>query len=883
MTEEKFVYLFDEGSKELRNTLGGKGANLAEMKRLGLPIPTGFTITCQACLIYFEDKDLLEKIRPDILNALKEVEKETGKKFNDPDNPLLLSVRSGAPLSMPGMMDTVLNLGLNENIVNGLIKKTGNERFVLDSYRRFIQMFGDVVMGIDHEKWEHILSSYKSKIGPDAKDTDLTVEDLKGVIKEYKELYKKELGKDFPNEPIEQLFLAIEAVFSSWNIPRAKTYRKINKIPNFGTAVNVQTMVYGNMGNDSATGVAFTRNPATGEKKYFGEYLTNAQGEDVVAGIRTPKEIQEMEQEFPKAYKELVDIFIKLENHYTDVQDVEFTVEQGTLYMLQTRTGKRTTKAAIKIALDMMHEGLIDEKTVLTRIDPYKIDQLLHKRIDEDADVKEIAKGLAASPGAAIGQAVFTADDAEKWVNEDNKTVILCRPETKPDDIHGLVVAEGVITQHGGMTSHAAVVARGMGKPCVAGVESIKIDIEKKQIIVGDLVIKEGDIISMDGGTGKIYKGTVPLIEPEVSGDFDELLKISDKYRKLGVHANADTPLDAQNAINFGAEGIGLCRTEHMFMAQERLPVVQDMILAKNKDDLMKAVNEIEKMQTSDFYEILKEMEGKPVIIRLLDPPLHEFLPELENLLLETQKLKLTGGNEAEIKKNEALIREIRGMSESNPMLGLRGCRLGITRPEINEMQVRAIINAGVQLKKEGVDAKPKIMIPLIGTVNELKVIEPDLRSQAKEIIDKAGVTLDYEFGTMIEIPRAALTADEVAEVAEFFSFGTNDLTQMTFGYSRDDAEGKFLPQYLEANILKYSPFASIDEGGVGKLVEMAVKAGRKVRGDKMSIGVCGEHGGDPRSIDFFHRAGLDYVSCSPFRVPVARLAAAQAAIKHSK
>ncbi|MHA1791096.1 MAG: pyruvate, phosphate dikinase [Promethearchaeota archaeon] len=876
---EKHVYLFDEGNKDMKNILGGKGANLAEMKSMGLPIPPGFTISCQTCLVYFDDKSIIEKIRPDILNALKKVEEETGKKFNDPGNPLLVSVRSGAPMSMPGMMDTVLNLGMNEKIIEGLIKKTNNERFVLDSYRRFIQMFGDVVMGIEHEKFEEILTRYKEKIGPDAKDTDLTIDDLKGIIKDYKELYKKEIGSEFPDDPMDQLFLAIEAVFKSWNNPRAITYRKINKIPNFGTAVNVQAMVYGNMGDESATGVAFTRNPATGEKQYFGEFLKNAQGEDVVAGIRTPMKIQEMEREFPGVYKELVDVFKKLEAHYKDMQDIEFTIEQNKLYLLQTRTGKRTTKAAVKIAIDMLDEGLIDEETAVLRVDPYQIDQLLHKRVDENSDAKPFAKGLAASPGAAIGQLVFDADVAEHQVNEENKKVILARPETKPDDIHGLVVAEGVLTQHGGMTSHAAVVARGMGKPCVAGVESIKIDVEKKQLTCGDMTLKEGDVISIDGTTGAIYKGAVPLIEPEISEEFNKILEIADKYRRLGVRANADTPDDAKNAIQFGAEGIGLCRTEHMFMAQERLPVVQKMILAKNKEDLDDALSKIEKMQTSDFYEILKVMEGKPVIIRLLDPPLHEFLPELESLLLETQELKLTGGDEKKIKENEQLIKEIRAMSEANPMLGLRGCRLGITRPEINQMQVKAIIGAAVQLKKEGVDVKPKIMIPLVGTINELKIIEPELRKIAKEIIEKSGVELDYEFGTMIEIPRAALTAGEIARVAEFFSFGTNDLTQMTFGFSRDDAEGKFLPHYIDNGILKVSPFRTIDRDGVGRLVKMAVNEGRKER-PGLSCGVCGEHGGDPNSIEFFNDVGLDYVSCSPFRLPIARVAAAQAAIK---
>nr|MDO8117177.1 pyruvate, phosphate dikinase [Candidatus Sigynarchaeota archaeon] len=882
--EKKHVYLFSEGNKDMKGILGGKGANLAEMKRIGLPIPPGFTISCEASLIYYEDKAILDKIKQAVLQALESVEHETGKKFNDPENPLLVSVRSGSVVSMPGMMDTVLNLGINDDIVMGLVKRTGNRRFALDSYRRFIQMFGDVVMGIKHEEFEAILSSYKEEIGPDAKDTNLTERDLEDIIKEYKAHYKKEIGDEFPTDPVKQLFLAIEAVFKSWNNPRAMTYRKINKIPNYGTAVNVQSMVFGNMGMDSATGVAFTRNPSTGEKKYYGEFLVNAQGEDVVAGIRTPEEIQEMAKYLPDAYQQLLDIFEKLEKHYKDMQDVEFTVEKEKLYMLQCRSGKRTTTAAVKIAMDMLREGMIDEKTAIMRIDAYQIDQLLHKHIDDKNEIPEFATGLAASPGAAIGQVVFSADDAEHWVNQQGKKTILCRPETKPDDIHGLVVSEGVITQHGGMTSHAAVVARGMGKPCIAGIESIKIDVENKVIIArgGEVMIKEGDIVSIDGSTGKIYSGPVKLIEPGISGDFKEILRLADKYRKLGVRANADTPLDAQNAIKFGAEGVGLCRTEHMFMAMDRLPVVQQMILAKDKKTLDRALRRIEQMQTDDFYAILKEMAGKPVIIRLLDPPLHEFLPPLEALVLETQELKLLNGDPKHIAANEELLKEIRSLSEANPMLGLRGCRLGITRPEINEMQVRAIINAGVKLKKEGIDAKPKIMIPLVGTINELRIIEPELRKTAKEIIESSGVTLGYEFGTMIEIPRAALTAGEIAQNAEFFSFGTNDLTQMTFGYSRDDAEGKFLPQYIEKKILEYSHFQRVDQVGVGRLIKMAVQEGRVTR-PTLSCGVCGEHGGDPDSIDFFHKVGLDYVSCSPFRLPIARMAAAQAAIRAEK
>ncbi|MHA1370906.1 MAG: pyruvate, phosphate dikinase, partial [Promethearchaeota archaeon] len=712
--EQKRVYLFSEGNKDMKLILGGKGANLAEMKQMGLPIPPGFTITCQTCLEYFDDKDIIDKIRQDVLAALESVEKETGRKFGDVKNPLLVSVRSGAPVSMPGMMDTVLNLGMNEKIVEALIKKTGNKRFVLDSYRRFIQMFANVVMGVDIEKFDKILTNYKKKHGEKAKDTDLTAEDFEGIIKEYKELYRAELGSDFPEDPMEQLFMAIEAVFKSWNNKRAIAYRQIHKVPNYGTAVNVQAMVYGNMGDDSATGVAFTRNPATGEKKHYGDFLKNAQGEDVVAGIRTPMKIEQMAEEFPDAYKELVDIFNKLEHHYKDMQDIEFTIENNKLYILQTRTGKRTGDAYIKIATDMLHEGLIDEKQALMQINAYSLEQVLHPRVKTEMELKMekkfdeiemlkrnfITTGVAASPGAAIGKIVLDADTAVKLVLEEQEKVILCRPETKPDDVQGMKASQGVLTQRGGKTSHAAVVARGMGIPCVTGAEELNIDVENKTITYWDKnkkdysVLKEGDVISIDGNFGRVYVGRVPIKIPELTDDFKEILKIADKYRRLGVRANADTPVDAKKSIEYGAEGIGLCRTEHMFMAKERLPIVQQMILAETEDELNDALNKIEKMQTSDFYEILKVMAGKPVIIRLLDPPLHEFLPSLEKLIIENQELKLKGGDEEKLKENEKLLKEVRAMSEANPMLGLRGCRLGIMRPEINAMQVRAIMNA---------------------------------------------------------------------------------------------------------------------------------------------------------------------------------------------
>ncbi|MFX0180464.1 MAG: pyruvate, phosphate dikinase [Candidatus Hodarchaeota archaeon] len=889
----KYIYDFIEGKKELKNLLGGKGANLGEMTNLGLNIPSGFTITTEACLEYFQHPEqIMAEIEPIVIEHLKELEKKTVKKFGDKQNPLLVSVRSGAPMSMPGMMDTVLNLGLNDESVKGLADQTDNPRFAYDSWRRFIQMFGDVVMGIGDEKFERILNKYKREISRNAQDTDLTVSDLQKVIADYKALYEKEIGSPFPQDPFKQLFLAIEAVFKSWNNKRAITYRKINDIPDFGTAVNIQTMVFGNRGWDSATGVAFTRDPSTGENKKFGEYLSNAQGEDVVAGIRTPKKLEEMKDEFPKIYNELTKTMEKLENHYKDMQDIEFTIENGVLYILQTRNGKRTPSAAVKIAVDMVKEGLISKEEAIMSLDPNKISKLLFKSIDEHAVIHVLANGINASPGAVSGKAVFNPDRAEAMVHAGEEEIILVRPQTKPDDVHGLYASSGVLTQFGGKTSHAAVVARGMGKPAVVGAQDIEIDEEHAEFRVAETVVQEGEYITIDGTTGRVIEGKVPLVEPEIKGEFSELLEIADEIRTLGVRANADTPTDARKALEFGAEGIGLTRTEHMFMAQDRLPVVQAMIISRTQDERQDALNKILPMQKGDFYEIFKIMAGKPVTIRLLDPPLHEFLPDLCTVQLEYQELKMT--NELsrsllntsplddEIKKKSKVISLIRSLSEENPMMGLRGCRLGIVWPEINEMQVKAIFQAACELKLEGVEVIPEVMIPLIGMISELQLVKTQLLEIAEETIKDYGVELEYKFGTMIEIPRAALTADEIAIEAEFFSFGTNDLTQMTYGFSRDDAEGKFLPIYLNKEILDTNPFEVLDQDGVGKLMKMALKLGKQTRSD-LKCGICGEHGGEPRSIKFANSIGIDYVSCSPFRIPVARLAAAQAAIEQRK
>ncbi len=879
MSKKKYVYFFGEGNASMKLLLGGKGANLAEMTRIGLPVPPGFTITTEACNHYYKNNQTWpEGLAEEVEENLKLLEERAGKKFGDPKNPLLVSVRSGAPASMPGMMDTILNLGLNDQVVEGLAQLTNDRRFAYDCYRRFIQMFGNVVMGISHDEFEAILDEVKREVGAKL-DTDLDANALNKVINKYKELYKKVTGEDFPQDPKEQLRRAINAVFESWNNKRAITYRKLNNIPeDWGTAVNVQMMVFGNMGFDSGTGVGFTRNPSTGEKEYYGEYLLNAQGEDVVAGIRTPKPIIEMQKDLPPVFEELKKVYEILEKHYKDMQDFEFTIEKGKLYLLQTRTGKRTAQAAIKIAVDMVKEGLIDEKTAVKRVEPEQINQLLHPRIDRSQSLKVLAKGLPASPGAAYGKVVFDADEAEKLGNNGER-VILVRPETTPDDIHGVVAAQGVLTSRGGMTSHAAVVARGMGKPCVAGCETIKIDLDKRMFSANGVVVKEGDYITIDGSTGEVILGQVKTIPPQLSSDFQTLLSWADKFRRLGVRANADTPADAKKALEFGAEGIGLCRTEHMFMAQERLPWVQKMIMAQDAEERKDPLSKIGPMQKGDFKEILRVMKGKPVTIRLIDPPLHEFLPKLEDLLVEVATMRAKGITGPELEEKEQLLKVVRGLHESNPMLGLRGCRLTILFPDIAEMQVRAIMEAACELSQEGIKVLPEIMIPLVGHRNEIKILKERLDQVAQEVINKYQVDVHYSFGTMIEVPRAALVADQIAEYAEFFSFGTNDLTQMTFGYSRDDAEGKFLFFYEENGILEEDPFQVLDQEGVGQLMRMGVEKGRSTR-PNLKCGICGEHGGEPRSVKFCHEIGLNYVSCSPFRVPIARLAAAHAALE---
>ncbi len=876
----KYVFMFGEieGSKAL---LGGKGFGLSEMTKLGIPVPPGFTITTEACNQFFkEGKEFLNKLYPEVDEKLKELEEKTGKNFGDEKNPLLVSVRSGAAISMPGMMDTVLNLGLNDSTVKGLAEKTNNERFAYDSYRRFVQMFGNVVLGIEHAKFENIIDEIKEKKGV-KQDVELDTEDLKELVKRFKELVKNEKNIDFPNEPKEQLRLAIEAVFNSWNNDRAITYRKINKIPDdIGTAVNVQSMVFGNMGFDSGTGVAFTRNPSTGEKKVYGEYLLNAQGEDVVAGIRTPKEINQLKDDIPEAYNKLMEVCKKLELHFKDMQDIEFTIEHKKLFLLQTRTAKRTAQAAVKVAVDMVKEGLIDKETAIMRIKPEYIERLLHKRIDPNAKLEVIAKGLPASPGAATGKVVFDAEKAEELANKGEK-VILVRRETSPEDIQGMAAAQGVLTARGGMTSHAAVVARGMGKCCVAGCEDIKVNEDENYFEVKGKRIEEGEIISLNGNTGEVILGEVPLLEPEMGGDFSTILQWADEIRKLGVRTNADTPHDAETARKFGAEGIGLCRTEHMFFKEERIPIMQKMILAKTKEERQKYLDQLMPMQKEDFKGLFKAMNGLPVIIRLLDPPLHEFLPKREELMVEIAVMKAKGEDEEKIKEKEKVLKRVEELYEFNPMLGHRGCRLGITFPEITEMQTKAIIEAACEVKKEGVKVMPEIMVPLVGNINELKDQKAVIIKTAEETLKEKNEKIEYKVGTMIEIPRAALTADELAEEADFFSFGTNDLTQTTLGYSRDDA-GKFIKVYLEKGILKEDPFKTIDQNGVGKLVEMATRLGKQ-KNPQLEVGVCGEQGGEPKSVEFFHKAGLNYVSCSPYRVPVARLAAAQATIREKQ
>jgi pyruvate,orthophosphate dikinase len=879
--KKKYIYFFGEGKAEgkgdMKDLLGGKGAGLAEMTNAGIPVPPGFTITTEMCRYYYKNnKKLPDDFEEELKKYLKKLEKVTEKKFGDPKNPLLVSVRSGAKFSMPGMMDTILNLGLNDESVKGLAENTNNERFAYDAYRRFIQMFGNVVMGIDKNEFEKILENKKKERGVHY-DSELSADDLKEIVKKYKEVYKEKTGKEFPQDPMVQLKMAINAVFESWNNPRAITYRKLNKIPDdLGTAVNIVTMVFGNMGDDSGTGVGFTRNPSTGAKEFYGEYLTNAQGEDVVAGIRTPKPISELEREMPEVYKQLKEITDKLEKHYRDVQDFEFTIERGKLYMLQTRTGKRTPLAAVKIAVDMVKEGLITKEEAIMRIDPSQIDQLLHPIIDPKAKVEPVAKGLPASPGAASGKIVFTADKAEELGK--TEPVILVREETSPDDIHGMATAKGILTSRGGMTSHAAVVARGMGKPCVVGCGAIQIDEEKGVMRIKDKELKEGDWITIDGGTGNVIIGKIPTIEAGITGEFKTLMEWVDEFRKIGVRANADIPKDAKKAREFGAEGIGLCRTEHMFFAPERLPVVVEMIMAKTEEERRKALDKLLPFQKEDFIGLFREMKGYPVIIRTLDPPLHEFLPKREELMVEIALMKERKEDPEKIKEKEKLLERVEQLHEFNPMLGHRGCRLGITYPEITEMQARAIIEAACELAKEGETVIPEIMIPLVGNVEELRHQKEIVVRVAEEVMRKYGVKIKYMVGTMIEVPRAALTANEIAKEADFFSFGTNDLTQMTLGFSRDDV-GKFLFYYLEKKILKDDPFITLDQEGVGQLIKMGIEKGRKTN-PNLEVGICGEHGGDPESVKFCHRIGMNYVSCSPYRIPVAKLAAAQAAIE---
>ncbi len=878
---EKRVWLFREGNADMRNLLGGKGANLAEMTNLGLPVPPGLTITTETCMDYINHGNKMpEGLMDEVKTALKEVEQQAGKKFGDSTNPLLVSVRSGARLSMPGMMETILNLGMNDETVEAMIKLTNNPRFCYDSYRRFLTMFGSVAWDMDRQKYfESEVEKVKEREGV-KEDTQVSADGWKSLIPIYKKVIKEVTGKEFPQDPYVQLEEAIEAVFRSWNIPRAVAYRNMNKIDhNYGTAVNVQTMVFGNMGDDCATGVSFTRNPATGENKFYGEYLTNAQGEDVVAGIRTPKDISELANEMPDLYKQYVDIAKKLENGYKDVQDMEFTIEKGKLWILQTRNGKRTAAAAVRIAVEMEKEGIITKERAIQLVDPYTVNQILLPCFD-DAAIKEahkIAHGVNASPGAAVGKIVFDTEEAAQRGAAGEK-VILVRVETCPDDIHGMAVAQGVLTLRGGATSHAAVVAKGMGKPCVSGCEDLKIDLANGTLTGSDgTVYKKDDIISLDGGKGIVMAGAVKMVEAKIDDNWNTFFSWVDEIREMKVEANADTPKDIENALKFGAEGVGLCRTEHMFMDPERLPWVQKMIIAGTPEARKEALDKLLPMQYSDFYAMFKALGAKPMTIRLLDPPLHEFLPNKEDLIAEVAALKALG---KDYKEKEELLHVVESLSESNPMMGLRGCRLGLTYPEINEMQVRAIFEAACDVKKEGIDVKPWVMVPLIGHVNELKVAKEILIRVADDVMNEKGVKLDYKFGTMIEIPRAALTADEIADYAEFFSFGTNDLTQMTFGYSRDDAEGKFLKRYVEQKILPANPFETLDKKGVGQLISMAMSKGKPVNPHLLG-GVCGEHGGDPDSVKFSHKIGLDYVSCSPFRIPQAKLAAAQAVVEN--
>lgn len=872
----KYVYSFNEGNKDMRSLLGGKGANLAEMTKIGLPVPPGFTISTEACNDYYvSNKTIKPEIIEQIEDKLAQLESDLDKKLGSIESPLLVSVRSGAVISMPGMMDTILNLGLNDDTVVGLAKATANERFAYDSYRRFIQMFSDVAMEVPKYKFENVLDKYKEQNGFKF-DTELTTDHLKAIVEEFKAIYKSEVKEDFPQDPKKQLMLAVEAVFRSWNNPRAIVYRKLNDIPNdLGTAVNVQSMVFGNMGDNSGTGVAFTRDPATGENHLLGEYLINAQGEDVVAGIRTPQKIDTLKDIMPEIYDQFVKTADKLEKHYRDMQDIEFTIEKGKLFLLQTRNGKRTAKSAINVAVDLVEEGLITREEAIMRVEPNQLDQLLHPKFEDKSlkEAKVLAKGLPASPGAASGKIYFSADDVVE-ASKDGTETILVRQETSPEDIEGMVSAQGILTARGGMTSHAAVVARGMGKCCVAGCGEIKVSEVTKTIEVGDLVLKEGDYISLDGSTGTVYLGNVAKASADMTGNFEKLMGWVDEIRQMKVRTNADNPRDAKAAVDFGAEGIGLCRTEHMFFDEERIPAVRKMILSNTVEERVKALDTLLPMQQKDFEDIYRVMGERPVNIRLLDPPLHEFLPQDDETIEELAK---DMGIEA-----IAIKKRCEELAEFNPMLGHRGCRLAVTYPEIAVMQTKAIINAAIAVNKEGLNVEPEIMIPLVGALNEFRTVKETVVETANAVIEAAGVELKYTVGTMIEIPRACLIADEIAQEADFFSFGTNDLTQMTFGYSRDDA-GKFLGEYVDREILEKDPFQVLDQHGVGKLVKMAATLARGVKGDNIKLGICGEHGGEPSSVEFCYNTGLNYVSCSPYRVPIARLAAARATIKNPR
>jgi pyruvate, orthophosphate dikinase len=877
-TETKWVYLFSEGSKDMRDLLGGKGAGVAEMTRAGMPVPPGFTITTEACREYYRlGRRFPELLWEQVAAARARVEEQTGKRLGDESNPLLVSVRSGAKFSMPGMMDTVLNLGLNSRTLEGLRRLTGDERFALDAYRRFVQMFGKIVKGIDGDLFEEALTGAKRRAGVRT-DPELRADQLRELVGEFKRIYREHTGEEFPEDPEAQLRAAIEAVFASWNTDRAVAYRRMEKIPDdLGTAVNVQMMAFGNMGDDSGTGVAFTRNPITGRKELYGDYLANAQGEDVVAGIRTPEPISALGARLPEVGRQFREYAEKLERHYRDVQDLEFTVERGKLYMLQTRSAKRTGEAGVNIAVDMVGEGLIRRDEAVARVEPRQIEQLIHPRVDPSASADPIGRGVPASPGAATGQAVFDADTAEEWGKE-GRNVILVRVETNPNDVHGMIEARGILTSTGGTASHAALVARGMGRPCIVGASEINVDVKNRRFSVNGTTVSQGEEITLDGTTGNVYLGRVATIQPRPSSNFQTLLGWADEVRRLQVWANADYPRDAERARENGAQGIGLCRTEHMFMEEDRLPIVRAMIMASTTEERELELARLLPIQRGDFNGILRAMHGLPVVIRLIDPPLHEFLPNYDDLVAETTELRVSGRDPGRLAELETVKARVEQLREANPMLGLRGVRLSILHPEITRMQVRAIMEAACDLKLEGVDARPEIMIPLVGTLAELQAVKAELVPVAEAVQREKGVEVHYKFGTMIEVPRAALVAADIARDAEFFSFGTNDLTQTTFGYSRDDAEGKFIVRYLDKKILKANPFETIDREGVGRLMELAVREGRSSRPD-LEIGICGEHGGDPDSIHICHELGLDYVSCSPYRVPVARLAAAQAVV----